>query len=310
MGFARWDSTDWSDYASSTSGRSREDVFARRSLDPDFDPRRIDMRESRDSDLNPQSNAIIIAFDETGSMGSIPDAFVREGLGTLVEEILNRRPVSDPHVMIMGLGDAWCDSAPLQVTQFEADIRIAEQLTRLWLEGGGGGNRFESYNLPWYFAACHTAIDCFEKRGHKGYLFTVGDEPPPPALLAAHVREVCGDALPRDLSTREVLAAAQRMYEVFHVVVEQGSYYRSDRGTVRRGWEALLGQRVLYLADYRRLAELIVSAIAVNEGSDAASVAGSWRGETAEVVARGLARLAPPEPPTRRSGWRNLFGGR
>ena len=82
--------------------------------------------------------------------------------GIMVEEILARKPVSDPHILCMGIGDVLCDQAPLQVTQFEADIRIAEQLEKLWLEKGGGGNSCESYNLPWYFAAMHTAIDCFE----------------------------------------------------------------------------------------------------------------------------------------------------
>ncbi|HAO33838.1 MAG TPA: hypothetical protein DCQ84_12920, partial [Candidatus Competibacteraceae bacterium] len=66
-------------------------------------------------------------------------------------------------------------------------IRIARQLRRLWLEKGGGGNACESYTLPWYFAATHTAIDCFEKRGKKGYLFTVGDEEPPLELPGAAI---------------------------------------------------------------------------------------------------------------------------
>lgn len=204
MGHARWNPADWKRYRRTTlTGRSRAEVFSRTAVRDDFDPRNITLRESRDSAENPESNAIIVAFDETGSMGRIPDAFVRKGLATLVTEILDRRPVTDPHLMIMGLGDAWCDRAPLQVTQFEADVRIAEQLKDIYLEGGGGGNDFESYNLPWYFAARRTAIDCFEKRGRKGYLFTVGDEPPPPVLLAEHVRTVLGDRLQDDLDTRE-----------------------------------------------------------------------------------------------------------
>jgi hypothetical protein len=266
-------------------------VFSRTSIREDFDPRHIAVRESRDSDINPESNAIIVAFDETGSMGKIPDAFVRNGLPTLVSEILDRKPVSDPHVMIMGFGDAWCDNAPLQVTQFEADIRIAEQLKDIYLESGGGGNQFESYNLPWYFAARKTSIDCLEKRGKKGYLFTVGDEPPPPVLLAAHVREVFGDPLQQDLDTRDVLAMAHRMYEVFHVVIEEGSYYRHDPHGVIEPWRELLGQRVMMLSDFARLAEVIVSAIEVTEGRDQRGVAASWSGDTSLVVADAVKSL-------------------
>jgi hypothetical protein len=297
MGYARWDPKDWKSYTSSTiSGRSRREVFSRSSIRGDFDPANISQRESRDSAINPESNAIIVAFDETGSMGKIPDAFVREGLATLVSEILDRKPVTDPHIMIMGFGDAWCDAAPLQATQFEADIRIAEQLKDLYLEGGGGGNSFESYNLPWYFAARKTAIDCFEKRGKKGYLFTVGDEPPPPVLLAEHVKAVFGDQLQQDIESRDVLAMANRCYEIFHVVVEEGSYYRHDPTGVTEPWRELLGQRVLPLSDYQRLAEVIVSAMEVCEGRERSAVTGSWGGDTSLVVSKALNKLNLPSP--------------
>lgn len=299
MGYARWNPSDWTRYTRTrTAGRSRSEVFGRRSMREDFDPRRVTVRESRDSDANPESNAIVVAFDETGSMGAIPDAFVREGLGTLVEELLRREPVRDPHVMIMGFGDAWCDRAPLQVTQFEPDIRIAEQLRDLYLEGGGGGNDFESYDLPWYFAATRTRIDCFEKRSKKGYLFTVGDEPPSPRLLASHVEAVFGDRIERDLDARDVLAMASRTYEVFHVVIEEGSYFRARPDRVLDEWRDLLAERVLLLSDHRRLAETIVSAIEVLEGRDGRRVAESWSGSTALVVAdavRSLTRRSEAE---------------
>lgn len=268
MGYARWNPTDWRRYSDSTIlGRSRSELFTRRAIDPMFDPMHIHLRESRDSQRNPESTAIIIAFDETGSMGAIPEAFVRTGLATLVETILQHKPVPDPHIMIMGVGDAWCDDAPLQVTQFEADLRIAEQLKNIYLEGGGGGNAFESYNLPWYFAARRTALDCFDKRGKRGYLFTVGDEPPPPVLLARHVQRVFGDSVQSDMASADVLAMASRMYEVFHVVVEQGSFYRSAPDEVLKPWRELLGQRVLPLADYARLGERIVATIEASEGT-------------------------------------------
>lgn len=292
MGSARWDPSDWSAYATSTTGKSTDAVFASRGIDKDLNPFGVTVRESRDSDLNPKSTAVIVGLDVTGSMGMIADALARKGLGTMVEEILARKPVSDPHLMCMGIGDVLYDRAPLQVTQFEADIRIARQLEKLWLEKGGGGNSCESYNLPWYFAAMHTAIDCFEKRGKKGYLFTVGDEEPPLDLPAAAVARFIGDRT-RDFDSRELLTLVGRMYHVFHVIVEEGSHARHDPRGVRNRWTELLGQRVIGLSDHTQLAEVIVSAIEVNEGRDPDRVVNSWSGKTALVVQRAVGSLRP-----------------
>lgn len=290
MGGMRWDAEDWKLASAATVGKRTEEIFTSSGMHPALNPYRV-VRESRDSPANPASNAIIIGLDVTGSMGIIADTMAREGLGTLVEEILKRKPVSDPHILACGIGDSYCDDAPLQVTQFEADIRIAEQLKMIWLEKGGGGNRHEGYHLPWYFAAQHTQIDCFEKRNRKGYLFTVGDEEPPEELLAAHAASIFGDSLQRDLSVHELLTLVSRMYHVFHVVVEEGSYARAHLPQVLKKWRALLGQRVLRLKDYRRLAEVVVSAIEVNEGRDRDTVAKSWSGDTSVVVAHALGSL-------------------
>lgn len=290
MGGMRWDAEDWKRASAATVGKRTEEIFTSSGMHPALNPYRV-VRESRDSLANPASNAIVIGLDVTGSMGIIADTMAREGLGTLIEEILKRKPVSDPHILACGIGDSYCDDAPLQVTQFEADIRIAEQLKMIWLEKGGGGNRHEGYHLPWYFAAQHTQIDCFEKRNKKGYLFTVGDEEPPEELLAAHAASIFGDSLQRDLSVHELLTLVSRMYHVFHVVVEEGSYARAHLPQVLTKWRALLGQRVLRLKDYRRLAEVVVSAIEVNEGRDRDTVAKSWSGDTSVVVAHALGGL-------------------
>lgn len=299
MGTARWDAADWSAYAASTTQKSTAAVFAARAIDPNLNPFGVGMRESRDSDLNPASTAIIVGLDVTGSMGMIADALARKGLGTMVEEILARQPVSDPHILLMGIGDVLYDQAPLQATQFEADIRIARQLEKLWLEKGGGGNACESYTLPWYFAAMHTAIDCFEKRGKKGYLFTVGDEEPPLDLPAAAITRFLGDRNVRDFDSGELLTLVSRQYHVFHIIVEQGSHARSDLHGVRDRWTDLLGQRVIGLSDYTRLAEVIVSAMEVNEGRNRDAVAKSWSKDTAQVVRQAIATLTPaPQHPS------------
>ncbi len=291
MGTARWSPEDWDDYVVTTASKSASEIFSH-SLDDDLNPLKFGVRESCDSDLNPLSTPIIVAVDDTGSMGMLAENLIRRGLGVLLEEIYDRKPVTDPHVMCMALGDAWYDRAPLQATQFEADLRLADQLSKFWIEGGGGGNSCESYNLPWYFAAKRTKCDAFLKRKKKGYLFTVGDEPPPPTLVAEHVRRFLGDHAQHDMKSRDVLAMASKTWEVFHIMIEEGSYYSSRPRETKAAWTKLLGQRAMSLSDHEKLAELIVSTIAVSEGDDVEHVAGSWSGGTGLVIRNSLLQFA------------------
>ena len=291
MGSSRWDPSDWKSYASVTSTKTVDKIFTKNELAEELDPKGAKTRESRDSVLNPNSSAIIVGLDVTGSMGILADNLAKKGLGVLFEEILSRKPVPDPHIMVMGIGDAHYDRAPFQVSQFEADITITKWLEKLYLEHGGGGNHFESYNLPWYFAATHTAIDCFEKRGKKGFLFTVGDEEPPPSLLADHVAHVIGDTPQYDLNTHDLLAMVKRMYNVFHVIVEEGDYASNHPSETIGAWVDLLGQRAIRLSDHTKLAEVIVSVLEVEGGKSKDAVIGSWDGSTQVVVGHAIDAL-------------------
>ena len=288
MGSGRWDPGTWSSYASSTVGKSTAKIYSSRGMNKDLDPLGVAMRESRDSVDNPNSTPIIIGLDVTGSMGMLADTIAREGLGVLFTEILDRKPVTDPHLMFMAIGDAYCDQAPLQVSQFEADARIIEQLTKIYLEGGGGGNSCESYDLPWYFAAQHTSVDSIEKRKKKGYLFTLGDEEAPRSLTVDQIKRFIGDDITQNLPSKDILRMAQKMYHVFHVIVEEGSHCRHNLDGVLKSWNELLGQHVLRLSDHKKLAEVIVSAIQVIEGTDKDTVVNSWSDSTAVVVKKAI----------------------
>lgn len=295
MGTSRWDDSAWMSHTSSVKTKTREEIFSSSHMSEKFDPKKITIRESRDSALNPNSNAIIVALDVTGSMGINAEQLARNGLGVMVEEIIKRKPVSDPHVMCMGIGDVKYDDAPLQVTQFEADITIAEDLKNIYLEGGGGGNCFESYNLAWYFAALNTSIDCYEKRGKKGYLFTLGDEEAPEDLLASEIRKVFGNQETKDYTSEQLLNMASKMYHVYHIVVKQGSHARHYFDDVMKSWKELLGQRVLVLEKNEDLAEVIVSTIEVNEGRAIKDVIDSWSPDKALSVKTAITQLAPYE---------------
>ncbi len=297
MGGGRWDSSDWAKYASTKSYSTRSTsgaggIYSGSSMHKDLDPHGVSVRESRDSADNPNSNAIIVGLDVTGSMGMIADVIARQGLDTLLKEIYDRKPVTDPHVMIMGIGDVEMhDTAPLQITQFEADIRLAEQLEKIYLEHGGGGNHYESYALVWYFAAMFTSIDCWEKRQKKGYLFTIGDENPTPYLKANDIFTVTGTTPQSDLKVDELFTMASRQYDVYHIMIEEGNHMRFHPDEVISKWTELLGQRAIRLSDHTKLAELIVSLIQMNEGTDKAKVISSWDGSTSVVIANAINAL-------------------
>ena len=275
--------------AKDSSGRflSREEVFKQRSIHTLLDPKAAKLRESRDSADSPLSRAIILALDVTGSMGVYADRIAKVQLGELMESLFEKSPVKNPHVMLMGVGDINTrDKAPLQVSQFEADIRIAEQLQNLWLEGGGGGNNTESYDLPWYFAANHTAIDCFEKRGEKGFLFTIGDEPAPVGFSGASLKSLINASETEDFYKPPALyKAACEKYHAFHIVIEEGDYFkRADSARVLKSWDALIGKRLIRLDKHQYLPQVITAVIRVAEGEDPQSVVDSYPECTASVM--------------------------
>jgi hypothetical protein len=296
MGGGTFDPGKYRAYTSTTVGKTTEEVFTARSIKAALNPKGVKVRESRDSADNPKSTPIIVAIDETGSMGMLADVIARKGLGVLFESIIARKPVTDPHVMFMAFGDVECDHAPLQVSQFEADNRIVEQLSEIYLEGNGGGNGHESYELPWYFAAFHTVHDSLIKRGKRGYLFTVGDEPIGPGLRKDALVKFLDDGAERDFSTAECLEAAQRMYDCYHVVIKEGNHARGDLSGVLKTWRPLLGQHVIQLDDHTKLAETIVSAIEVAEGRDASTSTAGW-GASASVVLEAVKNLPKGAPP-------------
>lgn len=288
MGNSRFDASDWSSYSASVSAKPAAAIFTSSGMDNELDPSKFKFRESVDSDKNPKSTPIIIGVDETGSMGRLAEDIIKKGLGIVMQEIYDRKPVSDPHILIAGIGDASCDRAPIQVTQFEAGVaEITKQVEKIYIEQGGGGNKGESYPILWYFAANKTKCDAITKRKRKGYLFTVGDECPI-SLTRHQIKQFFDDDVQEDMSIEDLLKLAEKNWEVFHIIVQTSA--TESQGAVKV-WRDLLGQRAIVIPDESKLAEVIVSTIQVIEGEDADKVADSWDGTTSVVVRNAIKNL-------------------
>ena len=161
MGRGSYTAGDW-DKLRTTRGITKEasadNLFRNNKMLDKYNPKFINMREARDNDEHPHSTPIAIGVDVTGSMGYLSEEIIKNSLNELMKKLYASNVIPDPQLMFGAIGDAMSDEAPLQVTQFESDIRIAEQLLELWLEGNGGDVP-EDYELFWYFLARHTDTD-------------------------------------------------------------------------------------------------------------------------------------------------------
>lgn len=262
MGFGSYSVSNRSDRSTSRgyATKSAHEIFTQRSINNAMNPNGVMLRESRDSEEHPSSVPIIVALDVTGSMGSVPHHLVKEGLPKMMSGIM-QAGIPDPQVLFLAIGDHECDMSPLQVGQFESNDELLDKwLTDVFLEGGGGGNAGESYFLAWYFAAQRTAHDAFDKRGQKGFLFTIGDEPTLKSLPKNAVREIMGEGQYDDYTAASLLDAAREKYHVYHLHIRE-THAGSRKETVD-GWRQLM-QDNLVIVDRKEDVSRIIAEIVV-----------------------------------------------
>jgi len=294
MGGGSYSNKDWTEFSTSRGyddpNKKTDEIYAARAIDPGLDPKGFSVRESVDGTDHPASTPVILALDVTGSMSPVLDMVAREGLKTLCEEVYKRRPITDPHICIVGIGDVEMgDKAPLQASQFEADIRIFQHLEKLYLEKGGGGNSHESYILAWYFAKYRTSTDSFRKRGVKGFLFTIGDEEITPSLTAEEVARATGDAQAKGFTAQEMYDLVYPEWNVYHIILKQGDHASRFYPDVKKSWDDVLGaQKVIGLDDYKAIGETIVSIMELMAGKTLKDVTESWDGTTKVAVGNAL----------------------
>lgn len=202
---------------------SLQDFYTQTNIHKDLNPYKV-VRECCDSEEHPNTIPVIIGLDVTGSMGK---ACVKtaQSLNTIITSLYDK--FNDIEFMIMGIGDLAYDHAPIQASQFESDVRIAEHLDKVYMERGGGGNGFESYTAAWYFGLYHTKLDCW-RRGKKGIIITMGDEPLNPYLPKCPLSKVTGDNLEADVETKDLYELTKEKFDIYHIAIDDfdDCYYR------------------------------------------------------------------------------------
>lgn len=279
MGYGSWDSRSFDVYTTTTKGMSStayatscslntQDIYKSTSLAERLNPKNV-MRECRDSEEHPNSLPVILALDVTGSMGQAA-VKVAQKLNEIMTDLYDNEAVKDIQFCIMGIGDLDCDRTPIQISQFESDIRIAEQMDEVYFEFGGGGNLYESYTAAWYMGVRHCDLDCW-KRNKKGIIITLGDELPNPYLpkisrRCGGLEEVTGDNLQDSIETKDLILETKEKYDIYHISVDDtdSAYSWNNRANkVDDAWKELLGEENYFVVNLNSLAKTI-SEIIVN----------------------------------------------
>ena len=193
MGSGSWSKQDYRQFIDEATDKGTRSAFQysqqmqqtadeERTAHPYMDPRNKPRRECRDL-IEKLVRAIIWGLDETGSMDKNPGILIKI-LDELVTLLTDGGYIENPEVLSVAFGDIPNgEAAPLQVGEFEADVRIAEWISRIFIENKGGGTGQESSQMVLFLAARQIDADPWEKRQEKGYLFLITDEAPYPHVF-------------------------------------------------------------------------------------------------------------------------------
>lgn len=184
---------------------------------------------------------IVIALDVTGSMGENAKIMF-DKMPMFWGQLEQKNYLSDAAVSFAAVGDAYTDEAPLQITQFEKGIKIHPWLKKIWLEGAGGGQTMESYDLAALFYTTRCSVPNMEH----GFFFFIGDENFYPEL----------DGQP----TIPIFKNLVGMFDTFFLHQEYG--YGEDARIIA-DWRKVLGERLIILREPKSIVDIMIGLIAM-----------------------------------------------
>jgi hypothetical protein len=256
----------WSGHDFSSARRSY-DVHAGRSYDAAVSAGK-GTKDLIAEDVKTDSTApLIVVIDETGSMGDWP-ATMFSKLPYLEHETKEYLG-DDAEICFMAIGDAHCaEKYPLQVRPFAKGLDLKARLGELVIEGGGGGQNTESYELAALFAAEKVSMP----KAIKPIIIFIGDELPYDTISKDQAKQYCGLDIKQTLTTTAVFEKLKQKYAVYfiHKSYGSGSTGNHDNETDRicfRKWASLVGEdHIAVLPKADRVVDVIFGILAKEAG--------------------------------------------
>ena len=159
-------SSGWDSYSSSSYSAVADKAMGATTLSSDMSPKDRVLKVSA-------KHPIIIMLDVTGSNTSFAK-IVYDKMPMFYGQIEEKGYLKDFEISVCAVGDAYCDDYPLQIADVAKGTEIDDWLGKLVLEGCGGGQRCETYELAAYYLLHNMQYD----DGVDPIIFFIGDEAP------------------------------------------------------------------------------------------------------------------------------------
>lgn len=258
---ADYDPGDWSghDFASARKAydahvnRSYDDAVSGDKQNTDLLPRRIE---------TDSTCPLVILCDVTGSMGEWP-ATIFSKLPYLEHEARTEYLGEDVEICFGAIGDAYSDKFPVQMRPFAKGVDLKTSLEGLVVEGGGGGQETESYELAAFY--CARNIDM--PKAIKPVLIMIGDEAPYDFVDKAQAEGITYGTLTGRLSVKDVFAELQRKFSVYLIRKPYGASATNARSAadtkIHAKWAEVIGDdRIAELPEAGRVVDVIFGILA------------------------------------------------
>lgn len=247
------------------SARKRYDAHVGRSYTDAVDSGK-GLSDILEKSLSTDSHApLVIICDVTGSMGEWP-AVIFSKLPYLEiegQEYLGK----DMEISFLAVGDAYCDNYPLQARPFTKGTDLKKRLEELIIEGKGGGQTTESYEL----AALYCARNVSMAKAIIPICIFIGDEQPYNFVDKAHAKNIVGINLQQRLTTKEIFDELKNKFAVYLIRKPyENSGINAMSGTdmrIHRFWAELVGEdHISDLPEAGRVVDVIFGILAKETG--------------------------------------------
>ena len=240
------------------SDTSAKIVGAVKKLHQDLNPMKWKDKKLTSTKANP----IIFALDVTGSMGEWT-RIIYDKMPMFYGQIMMQNYLKEPTISFCAIGDYTYDEAPLQVTDFAQGSDIDQLLAKMFLEGGGGGSYFESYELAAYFYNNH----CELENAQLPFFFVTGDESFYEKIPEKYITRIIGKSPNENsINARDCWKILMKKFNVFLIK----KTYEEERREIQimKQWTDTIGEeRVLKIENPKACIDIMLGAISISSGN-------------------------------------------